>query len=129
LLGVVESSSGNHLGNCASFAPRDNKWRRFFWTLTEEALICNVTDTSSAISKVHFPPSVFPRTFSLRILAQRGPSCFRDMIVQNEKMAGCPPELKRNSFQQTSLNCGCPTRKQGDSDSSAAEQSFKRKFY
>ncbi|VDN02287.1 unnamed protein product [Thelazia callipaeda] len=107
LLAVVDSSNGNHLGNCSSFAPRDNRWRRFFWTLTENSLICNITDIESTISKVNFPPSNLPRTFSLRILAQDGPECIRDMIVQNEKLANCPPRLQRNSFQAVALECGC----------------------
>ncbi|EJD74326.1 abnormal pharyngeal pumping eat-20 [Loa loa] len=107
LLSVVDSSNGNHLGNCASYAPRDNKWRRFFWTLTTESLICNITDSEATISKIHFPSISSPRTFSIRILAQQGPKCFRDMIVQNEKLEGCPPKLQRNFFQGMSLECNC----------------------
>ncbi|KAK6112975.1 putative integral membrane protein [Brugia pahangi] len=108
LLVVVDSSNGNHLGICASYAPRDNKWRRFFWILTEESLICNITDTETTISKIHFPSISSPRTFSLRILAQQGPKCFRDMIIQNEKLEGCPPKLQRNLFHGMSLECNCP---------------------
>ncbi|VDM22309.1 unnamed protein product [Wuchereria bancrofti] len=111
LLVVVDSSNGNHLGICASYAPRDNKWRRFFWILTEESLICNITDTETTISKIHFPSVSSPRTFSLRILAQQGPKCFRDMIVQNEKLEGCPPKLQRNLFHGMSLECNCPIPK------------------
>lgn len=107
LLVVVDSSNGNHLGNCMSFAPRDDQWRRFHWILTEDALVCNVTHTESTISKVHFSSSAPPSSFSVRILAVQGPRCFRDMIVQNERMDGCPPRLQRNSFQQMNLECGC----------------------
>ncbi|VDK88191.1 unnamed protein product [Onchocerca ochengi] len=105
LLIVVDSSNGNHLGNCVSFAPRDNKWRRFFWVLTDKSLICNSTDNEP--SKIDFPSSNSPRTFSLRILAQQGPKCFADMIVQNEHLKGCPPKLQRNLFQEMSLECNC----------------------
>ncbi|VBB34565.1 unnamed protein product, partial [Acanthocheilonema viteae] len=38
----------------------------------------------------------------------QGPRCFRDMIVQNEKLQGCPPKLQRNLFQAMSLECNCP---------------------
>lgn len=30
------------------------------------------------------------------------------MIVQNEKLNGCPPKLQRNLFQAMSLECNCP---------------------
>lgn len=30
------------------------------------------------------------------------------MIVQNEKLEGCPPKLQRNLFQGMSLECNCP---------------------
>ncbi|VDM47671.1 unnamed protein product [Toxocara canis] len=104
LLTVVDSSNGNHLGECTT-SLHSSDWQRFFWTLSEDALLCNVS--GSVVSKVRFPPTHNPRTFSVRILAGRGPRCFRDLIVQNERPAGCPPLLRRNLFQQTALDCGC----------------------
>uniref|UniRef100_A0A9J2Q1N3 EGF-like domain-containing protein n=1 Tax=Ascaris lumbricoides TaxID=6252 RepID=A0A9J2Q1N3_ASCLU len=59
------------------------------------------------MSKVRFPPTDHPRTFSARILAGRGPRCFRDLIVQNERLTGCPPMLRRNLYQQVAFECGC----------------------
>ncbi|VDN53061.1 unnamed protein product [Dracunculus medinensis] len=106
LLIVIDSSNGNHLGECTS-ASSGSTWKKFSWILSDSSLICNVS--GSVVSKVQFPSSGYERTFSVRILADRGPRCFRDLAVQNERLDGCPPTLRRNVFQQMAFVCKCPS--------------------
>ncbi|CAJ0958331.1 unnamed protein product, partial [Mesorhabditis belari] len=106
LMTVVDSSTGTPLGECSVMDADKDEWEHFVWTLTTDSLTCNVSDSSS--SKVRFPLSTHPRTFSVRIQSNRGPRCLREMTVQNEKPIGCPPHLRRNAFTSAGLTCGCP---------------------
>ncbi|VDK24663.1 unnamed protein product, partial [Anisakis simplex] len=99
-----------------------NDWSKFSWRLSEDSLLCNVS--GSVVSKVRFPPTKDPRTFSVRILAGRGPRCFRNLTIENEQILGCPPLLNRNLFQSTSFECGCDAR-----TLSGAEQLIHHKGY
>ncbi|VDM74773.1 unnamed protein product [Strongylus vulgaris] len=49
-----------------------------------------------------------------------GPSCVRDMRVQNERSVGCPPHFYDNSFSSNHLKCGCPYDVDNPSDNQAA---------
>ncbi|KAK0404210.1 hypothetical protein QR680_017341 [Steinernema hermaphroditum] len=104
LLTVADASSGVVLGECSVDRP-DSEWRRFFWTLSHNLLQCNVSDFLS--TKIRLSNDT-ARSFSMRILASRGPRCIRDVIVQNEQPKGCPPTLHRNSFSSRYFQCGCP---------------------
>lgn len=113
LLSVVDSSTGKKLGECVTSGTSENKksseeptWRKFVWTLYQSSLECNVTDSEPTV--VDLEHSEHPRSFSVRILAMKGPRCFKDVIVQNEQPNGCPPVLKRNTFSSHNFDCGCP---------------------
>ncbi|KAE9550500.1 hypothetical protein FO519_006288 [Halicephalobus sp. NKZ332] len=113
LLSVVDSSTGKKLGECATSGVTEQKrsaeepdWKKFVWTLYQNSLECNITGSDPYV--VELERSEHPRSFSVRILAIKGPRCFRDLIVQNEQPNGCPPILKRNTFSAHNFDCGCP---------------------
>uniref|UniRef100_A0A7E4VD07 EGF-like domain-containing protein n=1 Tax=Panagrellus redivivus TaxID=6233 RepID=A0A7E4VD07_PANRE len=109
LLSVVDSSTGRKLAECtASGSGNEDQtaWRRFVWTLNQHSLECNVSDSEPVI--VPIEASEHPRSFSARIMAVKGPRCFKEVIVQNEQPTGCPPTLRRNTFSGHNFECGCP---------------------
>ncbi|CAJ0568969.1 unnamed protein product, partial [Mesorhabditis spiculigera] len=106
LMTVVDSSTGAPLGECSVMNADKDEWEQLIWTLASDGLTCNVSETNS--SKVRFPLSAHPRTFSVRIQSVRGPRCIREMTVQNERPIGCPPHLKQNAFTSAGMACGCP---------------------
>ncbi|EYC09409.1 hypothetical protein Y032_0060g3100 [Ancylostoma ceylanicum] len=111
LLTVVDSSSGITLGECTDVVedllPPNRTWSLIQWVLKADSLLCTVSSKNS--SRVVFPPSTGPRTFSVRLQSLNGPSCGRDIRVQNERSIGCPPHFSENSFSSNHLKCGCPS--------------------
>ncbi|KAK6764815.1 hypothetical protein RB195_024947 [Necator americanus] len=111
LLTVVDSSSGITLGKCSDITnvsdrghPLSNgTWTQFQWVLKSDSLLCTI---SSKNSQILFP-STSPRTFSVRLQSEHGPSCLRNIRVQNEVPVGCPPHFSENSFSSSNLGCGC----------------------
>uniref|UniRef100_A0A1I7XIX5 EGF-like domain-containing protein n=1 Tax=Heterorhabditis bacteriophora TaxID=37862 RepID=A0A1I7XIX5_HETBA len=149
LMMVVDSSTGKMLGECSTMKSDSNKtqtktyysgfdiflvclfeegtediipekyWNRFHWVLSTDSMQCTISPLNS--SRIIFPLSTNPRTFSVRIQAAHGPACLRDMLIQNERPLGCPPYLSHNSFSSTRLNCSCPFQAEsieGQGDSS-----------
>ncbi|CAB3410276.1 unnamed protein product [Caenorhabditis bovis] len=111
LLSVVDSSTGVTLGQC--IAPQDfnenhtKKWEDFQWKLTLAHLECTFGGSNSTLIPFNNGAGT-PRTYSVRIQAATGPSCLRDLTVQDEQPTGCPPHLTRNSFSANAFNCSCP---------------------
>uniref|UniRef100_A0A0N5ANP7 EGF-like domain-containing protein n=1 Tax=Syphacia muris TaxID=451379 RepID=A0A0N5ANP7_9BILA len=103
LLSVVDSSNGVKLAECKA-NNTDDGWRRFFWELGIDYLLCNVSDATVQRIPIEATNS---QSFSVRILAKEGPRCLRDLIVQNERSRTCPPILRRNNFQYAAFVCGC----------------------
>ncbi|CAI4233257.1 unnamed protein product [Auanema sp. JU1783] len=120
LMTIVDSSTGNILGECKT--DEHGKWTRFQWVLEANSLHCIVSATNA--SRVEFPPSQAPRTFSVRIQAAIGPSCVRDLVVQNERPSGCPPRLSNNSFSSLHLQCGCPLENSSAEDAEPSGPQF-----
>ncbi|CAJ0610118.1 unnamed protein product [Cylicocyclus nassatus] len=112
LLTVVDSSSGVTLGECQDspeddfVSPSNGTWNLVQWVLTADSLSCSIAHSNA--SRNVFPLSTSPRTFSIRLQSMHGPSCVRDMRVQNERSIGCPPHFYENSFSSNHLRCGCP---------------------
>uniref|UniRef100_A0A0N4Z7A0 EGF-like domain-containing protein n=1 Tax=Parastrongyloides trichosuri TaxID=131310 RepID=A0A0N4Z7A0_PARTI len=108
LLSVVDSSTGITLAECLyhnSTVDENENYVEFVWALSESVLQCTLPSGSKTIS---LPLSQHPRSFSVRIQANRGPKCMKDISVQNEKISSCPPSLRRNGFTSHHLSCGCP---------------------
>uniref|UniRef100_A0AC34F6A7 Uncharacterized protein n=1 Tax=Panagrolaimus sp. ES5 TaxID=591445 RepID=A0AC34F6A7_9BILA len=112
LLSVVDSSTGKKLAECSTTATSDpssaenSEWHKFVWTLNKDSLECNISTSEPYIVNIESSPH--PRSYSVRILAVKGPRCFRDIIIQNEEPKGCPPVLRRNTFSAHNFDCGCP---------------------
>ncbi|KIH68689.1 hypothetical protein ANCDUO_00975 [Ancylostoma duodenale] len=92
---------------CFPDLPLNGTWSLIQWVLKADSLLCTVSSSNS--SRVVFPPSTVPRTFSVRLQSLHGPSCGRDIRVQNERSFGCPPHFSENSFSSNHLKCGCPS--------------------
>lgn len=113
LLSVVDTPTGVTLAECSynnslSMNNEDEKYVEFVWALSESVLQCTLSSETKTFS---LPLSQHPRSFSVRIQANRGPKCMKDIIVQNERVDSCPPVLRRNGFTSHHLSCGCPFEK------------------
>uniref|UniRef100_A0AC35UGU2 EGF-like domain-containing protein n=1 Tax=Rhabditophanes sp. KR3021 TaxID=114890 RepID=A0AC35UGU2_9BILA len=108
LLTVVDSANGATLAECKA-PPRNRtdkeEYVEFVWALSESVLQCTLP---SGTKTFNLPLSQHPRTFSVRIQAAHGPKCMKEMVVQNERIASCPPMLRRNGYVSHHLTCGCP---------------------
>ncbi|RCN37892.1 hypothetical protein ANCCAN_16195, partial [Ancylostoma caninum] len=122
LLTVVDSSSGITLGECSDVVegdllPPNRTWSLVQWVLKADSLLCTFSSNNS--SRVVFPPSPVPQTFSVRLQSLHGPSCGRDIRVHNERSFGCPPHFSENPFSSNHLKCGCPSEVEDSRQSQA----------
>ncbi|KAE9419582.1 hypothetical protein Angca_007435, partial [Angiostrongylus cantonensis] len=106
LLTVFDSSTGQTLGECSETSKEAIQWTLFQWILKSDSMLCTILPNNS--TRISFPHSSRPRTFSVRLHANHGPVCIRDLRVQDERPTGCPPHLISNSFKSQFLNCSCP---------------------
>lgn len=105
LLTVIDSTTGQTLGECSETSDEVFHWTLFQWILNSDSLLCTTLPSNS--SRVLFPQSTGLRTFSVALHADRGPVCLRDLRVHDERSIGCPPHLTGNSFKSQFVNCSC----------------------